>query len=378
MKNKWSRESKMKKKIVFINPDPDPIGGISHATQDFAEALSKKGYDVKIIVLNKKRDSKKKINNIEIYELRPPFRKPLLKAVTQIMKTLKLVKKLDPDIVYGQTIYPGGFISMLASKLFGYTSIAHARGADVNDLLLKKNILIKFPAISAMKYIDYLFVLSLDHKNKISYFTKQKIHILPNGIKEINISNNNLKDLRKKLSIDEKFCILYAGRLLKWKGVHLLLKAISDIEPKNNITLFILGDGPEKNNLIKLAQNLGISNNVKFLGLVPRANVFEYMAACDIVVFPDLRAQGLGNAVLEAMYLKKPIVGTNVGYFTELINNGVNGLLVNPDTNSIKMAIIKLLRNDDLRKNLGENAYKTVTKKYLWNIIVDKFEKIVG
>ncbi|MCW8849660.1 MAG: glycosyltransferase, partial [Melioribacteraceae bacterium] len=131
-----------------------------------------------------------------------------------------------------------------------------------------------------------------------------------------------------------------------------LLKAFAEVVEKlPNTKLCIVGDGPLKNEIYKLVGELGLKNNIIFAGFVD--NVGDYLHAFDIFILAS-KKEGLGTSIIDALSLGLPIIATKTGGIPELIKNGKNGILVEPQNHNIlAAAIIDLINNPEKRKALN-------------------------
>jgi glycosyltransferase involved in cell wall biosynthesis len=159
--------------------------------------------------------------------------------------------------------------------------------------------------------------------------------------------------------------ILYAGRLDKNKSVGTLLSAISllDEHYRNRIRLFIVGGGPEEENLREQANSSGIGHLVSFEGYVPFGTELEkYFEESDIFVLPSL-SEGTTKVIFEAMAYRLAIIATSVGGIPSATENGKCAYLVPPGSpESIRDAIVKVISDDDLRADLIENGTRIVSQ----------------
>lgn len=166
---------------------------------------------------------------------------------------------------------------------------------------------------------------------------------------------------------------LYPG-----KGHQYLLEAARLVlNQLPDVTFVIVGKEKKKEDLEQLqelAQRLGIQDRVIFTGF--RQDVFQVMSTFDIFVLPSLW-EGFGIVLLEAMALGKPVIGTNVGGIPEVIDNGLNGFLVEP-RNSQQLAerILELLRNAALRNRMGQNGIQKVQLRFSIERVVKEIEKV--
>lgn len=147
--------------------------------------------------------------------------------------------------------------------------------------------------------------------------------------------------------------IVACGRLTPAKNYSLLLEAMSLILKKNNARLLILGEGEERSRLEKYARELGISRNIAFLAF--QSNPFKYISRAKVFVLSSLW-EGFGTVIIEAMVCGVPVISSCCPYGPdEIITNGVNGLLVPVgDVDALAGGILRLLKDEPLRKRLGE------------------------
>jgi len=158
--------------------------------------------------------------------------------------------------------------------------------------------------------------------------------------------------------------ILSVGNLIAIKGHAVLLRAFADVLTTiPNAELEIIGDGPERNNLVRLADTLGISSHVIFTGRQSRHAVAAAMQSCTVFALPS-RYEGLGCVYLEAMACGKPAIGCLGQGIDEIIEDGSNGLLVPPgDTVALTESLKTLLRSAELRRRIGKAAQNTILQR---------------
>jgi hypothetical protein len=139
-------------------------------------------------------------------------------------------------------------------------------------------------------------------------FDQNKIAIINNGVDLVKYDYLTKSDIMGDPSL------LYIGRLEKIKGVDVLIKAFKTVQEKlPNSHLYIVGEGSEKVNYIKLCHNLGIDFYVSFIGYVPPSDkLYQYYKDCDILILPSY-VENFPITLLEAMYFKIPIIATSIG-----------------------------------------------------------------
>jgi len=166
----------------------------------------------------------------------------------------------------------------------------------------------------------------------------------------------------------EERTILSVGNLIPTKGQDVLLRAFANVHGKfPGIRCDIIGDGPEKSKLERLARDLGIFSKVRFLGRRTRDQVADAMRRCSIFALPS-SYEGLGCVYLEAMSAQKPVIACRGQGIDEIIRHGHNGWLVNPnDAEDLATALTMVLRDASLRNQLGEHARRTVLGSFTLN-----------
>ncbi|MFN4299844.1 MAG: glycosyltransferase family 4 protein [Thermaurantimonas sp.] len=175
--------------------------------------------------------------------------------------------------------------------------------------------------------------------------------------------------IKQQKERDEERCIpfriLTVGRLHWKKGLDTLIQAIRILNEKNlNLHLDIVGEGPEREKLVFLAHQLGLSEIVFFHGALNQFHVRDFLAQAQVFVHPSL-SEGISNAVMEAMAMELPIVCTDAGGMSELIVHEYNGLIVpilNPA--ALAEAITRLYQSFELRLRLGQSARQTILKDF--------------
>lgn len=170
--------------------------------------------------------------------------------------------------------------------------------------------------------------------------------------------------VRERLDVADKECVIgFIGRLSREKGFPYLLEAAATLRKENiPVTLLILGDGPQADEMTNRARELGLNGRCHFVGF--QKEVRRWIPAMDVFVLPSL-TEGTPMALLEAMSCGKPVVATNVGGVPQVVQDGVNGVLVPPgDTAAIKSAILTILGDSGFESRLKEESRKTIRSSF--------------
>lgn len=210
----------------------------------------------------------------------------------------------------------------------------------------------------------------------------QKIHVISNGA---NIDMFKPLDQNKcKLELDPSInYVCFVGNLAPWQGVEYLIQAAPLILSKcPNVNFLIVGDGIMKDKWMQLAEVIGVSDKFIFTGSVPYEKIPLYINASGICVapFPKARNEKIGLSPLklyEYMACGKPVVASNikgVGNLLELEQTGIAVPPENPD--DLATAIIKLLKNESIRKKMGINSRKCVVENHSWASVAEKVANV--
>jgi glycosyltransferase involved in cell wall biosynthesis len=176
--------------------------------------------------------------------------------------------------------------------------------------------------------------------------------------------------------------ILFVGRLIERKGVHHLIRALGTVRERTPARLVIIGDGPERPRLEALARDAGVAEHVDFRGRVSDEELRQAYATATVFVLPsvlDARqdTEGLGVVLLEAMNYSIPVVASDIGGITDIVQHERTGLLVPPgDETALGAALIRLLTDRALSNTLGAAGLRALRESFSWERIVDRWEAV--
>lgn len=284
-----------------------------------------------------------------------------------VPKIKRLIKEINPDVVHAHYASSYGLLgSLTKSKNIPY--IISVWGSDVYD----------FPNITPfgkqiLKYnlrqADYVLSTSHVMAKETMKYTDKPISITPFGVDT---------DLFKPISIPEidEFVIGNVKTLSPKYGIDVLIRA-SELVIRNNpnkkIRLDIYGEGPQKAELVQLTCSLGIEDRVSFKGYVRNDRLPEVYNSFSVAVSPSVyNSESFGVVAVEAMACGCPVVTSDADGFTEVVDNGVTGIIVpKRDIEATAMAIQKFIDNPGLRETMGTAGRKRVIELYDWNKNVD-------
>ncbi len=208
---------------------------------------------------------------------------------------------------------------------------------------------------------------------------EDKLVMVPNGVNAEVYAKNGKGDLsqfRKRFALPEEKIVLFVGRLVYEKGIHVLVNAFPKVLEKANAKLVIVGNGYMKEQLSFLANNRGLSHKVMFTGFVDDETLRKLQMCANVSVVPSL-FEPFGIVALEAMAARSPVVVSDTGGLSEIVEHDESGVkvFVN-DPDSLAWGIAKILTDDDYANRVRTNAYRRIQEKYNWDKIAQQTKGI--
>lgn len=352
-------EAKSKKKIIFFITGSD-VGGAEVVVKNLIFNIDPERF-IPILL------SMRPLGRIGS-EIKEKFRVASLEAENKfnpllLLRLFSFIKKEKPDILHCH-LFHANFLgriigSFLRVPLIISTVHSDNFGGRLRYFLLKITDCLNDVTIAVSKKIKDDLV-----NKKIS--PERKTRVIYNGInKGRAIAESDTEIVKNSLGIEfSKPIILSVGRLNLIKGHIYLIRAVEILKAKfPGLKLLLVGDGPERKNLELEVNNLGLNENVLFLG--EKRDLGVYYGLADIFVLPSVN-EGFGLTVVEAMSNKLLVVATRVGGVPEIINDGVNGFLVETkNENFLASVITKALSLESFEKEkLVTRAYEDFLLKF--------------
>jgi len=363
---------------------PPWIGGEAKYAYNLSKTIYSNGHNVSVIASNiagrmdpyKEHFKLKYINHFKKTPLK------LLSFNNQVKKQLNEMCNTEHiDVVHQTYDYNNIAISKETIKVPIIATIHHPFTSERKFFKNNKNI------ISYWSYLITRRIYFLEKKQEclcnevdkiiaVSNYTarsiieeydipKDKIEVIPNGV-DINKFNPQISrvEFRKKWNISGPI-ILYVGRLDYNKGIEYLIKSFSKVVKYiPNAKLVLIGDGPQKNYINKMIDDLNLKKSIKQIIWVNDVDLPKIYASSDVVVLPSLM-EGFGIVLLEAMACGIPCIATKAGGVEDVIDNGKTGFIVPPaDVDVLYHAIYDLLTDEDLMQRFGVNSRKRVEENF--------------
>jgi glycosyltransferase involved in cell wall biosynthesis len=310
----------------------------------------------------------------------PPWIKIIIlnkdRTISKIFALKNLILLHKPDILFS-TIYYNNHV-LIMSKLLTFKNIKIIIRETTNRPLLdKEHRFLRFKSIILYKFATKVIFLT----EKMRIVTTKHLFIPYN--KSVVIGNPlDTKVIHESSILDKPFFnkfkpyLLFVGRLVTVKNISMIIKSFKLVSSANmKLNLLIIGEGPEKENLIKMVKAYGLINKVYFLGFQSNPYNFIKNASCYILTS---KYEGFSHTILESFFLEVPVIATNCDFGpSELLDNGKNGSLVEvDDVKSLKNIIIKICsKRTKAIQNKIKNA-KTLSNSYTSDVIINLYENI--
>jgi len=288
-----------------------------------------------------------------------------------IFRLAAIIRQEKVDILHSHNMGPLVY-GTLAARLAGIKTINTRHGREEK----------KVPRF-IWALVHAVVAISEDAKTRLLRFNKvnaKKVSVIYNGVDipsfRASYDPASAVNLRQKLGVKNNSAIIgIVARLSEEKDHETLLNAFKILLQKNiPAELIIVGGGHLESKLKDLAVKFQIDQQVKFLGF--RNDISQLLAVFDVFVLSSL-SEGISLTLLEAMSAGKPIIATRVGGNPEVVIDGMTGLKVPAkDPEQMAAAMLKLLSNRDLAKQMGEAGRKRVEEYFSLEIMVNAYEKI--
>jgi len=359
----------MKICIIVNEYPPDRIAGTAMVTQAIAKILVKNDFKVSIVVTERSSGyaSVSDDNGARVYRLETG-KIPYLRWLVRLFRIRAVVKKINPDVIHAQAI-SCGLYARFARGRRNLPVLTSIQGRDLYEAsLFQKKTEVRW----ALSGADKLITVNRD----LAYLGQKlsggaPVQVIHNGFTPESIDSDR-RSLRMKYSVSpEEFVIICIARLIKAKGIDILLKALPSVPWA---TVWIVGDGEERGRLEWTISDLGLSNRVRLLGTIDHHSVAERLKAADLFVLPS-RSEPFGISILEAMNAGLPIIATPVGGIPELVSEP-NGLLVRPESPSALSEAIQTMYEDSERRSQISKSNMKKAAQYHWETICRQYIQI--
>jgi len=365
---------------------PRIIGGISTHVYHLSRALVEKGTSVRVITCDfPNAPAEEIIDGVPVSRVdsgRVPESNFLLWIYhlnsQMISKTTELFETERFDLIHAHDWVVGRAAVELKNRLgLPLISTIHAteigRGGSLDGEYRRKVRDIERLLVEQSDGIICCSNYMLDHIQYVLGAVKTKIRVIPNGVEASRFNNGRQPQLIPTGVSEDRKTILYVGRIVREKGIFTLLDAFEKLrEQGKDVSLVLVGEGPLKEDLAKEVLRRKLNDRVKLAGFVDEKKLVSLYNSSDAFVLPS-HYEPFGMVALEAMASRVPVVVSDVGGLSEIVEDGITGVKVpasNPST--LAEGILRVLEDRELSEQLKENAYRAVQERYRWDMIAEK------
>lgn len=346
-------------KVLHVAPLPPPLGGMVTYIQGLLNSAVFNTVDYQVVRLS--YFDKEKYRGVIRF---------LVNCLNATILTINFVTNVvswRPDIVHIQSNSGYGFFEKswiaLLAKLMGRTTIFHFHGGYMREWYAQSSRLMQRMIKKCASINDCIMTGSPQMRETWLYIgiPANKIVYIGNAV---NLPRETIKESHGHISI------LYLTRVVLEKGIIELIDAFLVLQKTfGNLKLRIVGADSQDTPIVKrYLENNDPNRLIDYIGPVSDEQKHQEYLAADIFAFPTY-VEDQSYAVMEAMSYGLPVVASNVGGVPSLIEDGKNGLLILPrDVDSLRTSMDVLIRDPEMRSNLGKNARKTIERGFTWNV----------
>lgn len=346
-------------------------GGGEYVFSIIAKKLAENGHKVWIITNRITDEHYRNIDNVNIifippileYKggLPPSFFDNIRYSINAVITGVKIIKNEKIDIIHSNNFAP----ALAGSILSYFTSKPHI--TTVHDVfsLCGKNYWKMWGAQSNVSKLNVLLapffeklMIKLRHSciHTVSEATKEDL-IQFGATKPIHVIHNSVEMIPKQKIDVDPFQFVYVGRLVFYKNLEVLIKAVSIAKKSEpGIKLVIVGGGPHKNNLEGFTKKLELESNIEFRGYVSVEEKTKLIASSNALVFPSL-CEGFGLVILEAFSQYRPVLVSNVRPMSDIVSHEKNGYVLDPHDEKVWAEhLLRIIKNPQDALEMGKNG----------------------
>lgn len=301
-----------------------------------------------------------RVHDVDLFAFHGPY---------SLLPLLSFRKKVSKPFVYHTY---GALLYEAQTHLFKMPSIKLAPNFLRKSLMYVLYTPLEFLALRYLNRVIVASLLTTNELKKYYGYSQKRVSVVPLG-QDIFERYSRKVVTKKKHGFEGKKVLLFVGNDWLRKGVWYLLLAFKEVVNKVPNTILIM-TGPPQEPFLSLIKKLKLENSVLLVGNVDEETLAEYYALCDVFVLPSFH-EGFSNTIIEAMAFGKPVVTTPIAGYP-VVEDGKDGFIVRPDDyKSIATSISKLLSDERLYLEMGENALRKA-EKYTWKESAKKILKI--
>ncbi len=377
--------SPKKSNIVVFSFAYDPfVGGSEIAIKEIIRQAENFDFTVLTSRFEPTTPPVDKYGNVDIRRLGPPSRVrhgAIFKKIGYVFRAWQEAERLHSqrrfDLIWVVMASYGGIAALLFKMNHPNVPmlLTIQEGDSESHLKYGKFGLVGFFGKLMFRSADYIQVISGYLRDfSLMQGAQVPIEIVPNGV-DIGLFSTKyrpveIKALREYLGIKDEYVALTTSRLVVKNGVDILIRAVAKFkERRPNIKCLIIGEGPDRIKLERLAKKLGVESNVIFLGHMSQNDLPLYFAISDMFIRPS-RSEGLGSSFLEAMAAGTPVIGTPVGGIVDFLKDGETGYVAEPENpESVAYKMHEILDDSKKTGKTVRQAKDLIHRGYSWETV---------
>ncbi|AGB33684.1 hexosyltransferase [Natrinema pellirubrum DSM 15624] len=367
---------------------PPGVGGAETYAHELANGLAERGHNVDVFTqwIDSPDEKADVHENVSVHRICKARRK--LVTFETLWFSFTARREIDfeaYDIVHG-TMMPASTVAVTAFNDIETPVVLTSHGTSIGEA---KAVALETPADYLLKYffhpmnvvMDYVASRDADKVIAISdhaydqlttsyRLSEGDVEMVPHGV---DTDWFHPREERHPAVDSEKMSLLYVGRLGARKGLGLALRALARVE-SDDVEFLIAGTGRHEERLRKLAQELGIQEQVRFLGYVDDGDLPELYSSADVFILPS-KYEGFGLVLLEAIACGTPVIGADAGGIPTAVDDGVDGCVVERNEGSLAGAIKEMIQDDQMREEM-EKASIQDRKSRSWDRAIQQTENV--
>ena len=382
--------------LILTHEFPPFLGGLATTSYKLAKGLSEAGLNTTVLspsygVGDKNVDSSIDAQVYRIPALGSRWIKfvPFLSTLLGLFYLILTVQKEKPDVVL--------FITEEAEAVGGlmpwmpYKPVVRVAGSGITTVFhgsKPSKTLMRFPMKRLYRRAALVIAVSENTKDLLNGVgvSSEKIKVIYNGVEDkmLNepVSDEKTARLRERLGVTGSDKVLATvARVLPRKGQDTVIKALPEIISEiPNVKYLVVGEGRYLEKFKQLSEELGVGEHVIFTGGVRHEDALDYYDISDIFIMPNRdwnnKIEGLPNAILEASARSKPVIGGNHGGSVEAVEDGVTGILVDPENVSdTARAALAILRDQELAQKMGTEGRRRIKRAHTEKSMIENYSE---
>lgn len=381
-------------RVLFVCDSTSPVGGAELLTRTLSSGLTNRGHDVRILSSSISDDDGAAFADYTCFGTRSRWQALLRTANPSALRVLKrAIEEFRPDVIHVRMFLTQ--ISPIVMPLFrrvptvyhiDYFGSVCPTGLkmlrDGSPCTTRAGMAcLHNRCLSHLQFVPLMVQHRLFHHWSdvfaavVPVSRRVKQVLADHGVESGEVISNCVPEPRAMASMSDTPTVAVAARLVYEKGVDVVVRAMANVSRTvPTARLIIAGDGPERQPLQRLAEDMRLSERITFLGHVPHRQLDETLAPAWVQVAPSRWVEPFGLVAAEALMRGTPAIVSNSGGLAEIIDDGETGFLVPPNSvASMTEALLKLLTNRPLAQRMGAAGREVALRRFSADVCLDQF-----